>query len=92
MNKTESKWTACGRNGCVNGWVPVTTTQTVQRFIGKWVAEEVGGHGKFIHPETGETMKWHWPRPHDPDFELVTIETDEVTKCACHPTHWSLST
>ena len=90
---SEPKWKGCGHNGCVNGWVPATQTQTVRRFLGKWINnEDVGGDGKFVHPETGETTKFHWPHgPNDPLFETTDVPVDAVQKCPCHPTHWSLS-
>ena len=93
--QTKPKWEPCGQNGCVGGWIEVTSTQTVKRFIGQWVAEkegEVGGEGKFVHPETKERMKYHRPLVgDDPDFVTATVEVAEVIKCPCHPNHWTIS-
>ena len=86
------KWKGCGKNGCVSGWVPVVTKRAHRRFIGQWSSSEVGGDGRFSHPETGTLMKYHWPKgPDDPDFTTIETEDLEVAKCPCHPAHWSLS-
>ena len=84
----EPKWQSCGK--CENGWVRNTIKVPVRRFIANWIADEVGGDGRFEHPVTQERMRYHDPiASDDPDFTVEEIEQLELVYCPCHLRHWS---